>query len=149
MTQSRNNRFDSRNNRFDYRIRIQVPTDSTDAVLFEYLREEQNRVYSHKEMVLSALRAYWLPIACEHYRQLRTDFTDRELKRLARNAIFHLRERADMLLHHFYPELLAGALNGLNSEAKLSDPNSTAYLTEDNLLYHADDIDLSQLDQLD
>jgi hypothetical protein len=92
--------------RFDYQFRIQVPLDSHDSVLCNYLKTENNTVYSHKEMVLSALRAYWMPIAYEHYRHYsNAPFTDDDLRNLARTAITHLRERAEMINHHFCADL--------------------------------------------
>jgi hypothetical protein len=92
--------------RFDYHIRFQVSPNSPDAILCNYLRNQPNAIYSQKEMVLSALRAYWTPIAYEHYRHhLNVPVTDEQLRHMACNAIAHLRERAEMLNHHFCAEL--------------------------------------------
>ncbi len=92
--------------RFDYHLRLQPMLDSPDRVLCHYLKTQSNTIYSHKEMVLSALRAYWMPIAYEDYRHHSdTPFTDDELRKLARTAISHLRERAEMLNHHFCAEM--------------------------------------------
>jgi hypothetical protein len=93
--------------RFDYHIRFQVPLNSPDGILCRYVRSQSNAVYSQKEMVLSALRAYWMPVAYEHSRHyLGMSVTDDQLRHMACNAIAHLRERAEMLNHHFYVELL-------------------------------------------
>jgi hypothetical protein len=92
--------------RFDYCLRMQFPVNSPDSVLCNYLKTQSNAVYSQKEMVLSALRAYWMPIAYEHYRHhLDASVTNDQLRHMACNAIAHLRERAEMLNHHFYVEL--------------------------------------------
>ncbi len=95
------------NNPGDYRLHIQTPLDHPDRVLFNYLMLPGTvAMYSHKEMALAALRAYWMPIAYEHYRhQLGIPFADVQLRQMARNAIAHLRERAEMLNHHFCAEL--------------------------------------------
>ncbi|NEQ25984.1 MAG: hypothetical protein F6K28_44425, partial [Microcoleus sp. SIO2G3] len=50
---------------FDYRLRLQVPTNSPDRLLLEYIKTEQHLTYSEKEMVLAALRMCWLPLAYE------------------------------------------------------------------------------------
>jgi hypothetical protein len=92
--------------RFDYYLRIQPMLSSPDSVLCSYLKTQGNAIYSHKEMVLSALRAYWMPMAYEHYRHHSdAPFTDDDLRNLARTAISHLRERAEMLNHHFCAEM--------------------------------------------
>jgi hypothetical protein len=92
--------------RGNYRLRIQAPPDNPDCVLFDYLMMQGHSIYSHKEMALAALRAYWMPIAYEHYRhQLGIPLPDVQLRQMARNAIAHLRERAEMLNHHFCAEL--------------------------------------------
>jgi hypothetical protein len=89
-----------------YRLLIQTPLENPDCVLFEYLMRQGHTIYSHREMALAALRAYWMPIAYEHYRhQLSIPLADVQLRQMARNAIAHLRERAEMLNHHFCAEL--------------------------------------------
>jgi AraC-type transcriptional regulator N-terminus len=45
-----------RSERFDYRLRIQVPEDSTEAILLRYLMENKNPIYSHKEIALLAFK---------------------------------------------------------------------------------------------
>jgi hypothetical protein len=92
--------------RGNYRLRIQTPLDDPDCVLFEYLMRPGQTICSHREMALAALRTYWMPIAYEHYRhQLDVPLPDTQLRQMARNAIAHLRERAEMLNHHFCAEL--------------------------------------------
>jgi hypothetical protein len=89
-----------------YRLHIHTPPDNPDCVLFEYLMRQGTAIYSHRKMALAALRAYWMPIAYEHYRhQLGIPLADVQLRQMARNAIAHLRERAEMLNHHFCAEL--------------------------------------------
>jgi hypothetical protein len=92
--------------RCNYRLLIQTPLDNPDCILLEYLMRQGHTIYSHKEMALAALRAYWMPIAYLHYRhQLCIPLADVQLRQMARNAIAHLRERAEMLNHHFCAEL--------------------------------------------
>jgi hypothetical protein len=92
--------------RCNYSLAIQTPLDNPDCILLEYLMRPGHSIYSHKEMALVALRAYWMPIAYLHYRhQLSIPLTDVQLRQMARNAIAHLRERAEMLNHHFCAEL--------------------------------------------
>lgn len=91
--------------RYDYRTRIQVPMNSSDAVLLDYLKTDYRQVASQKEMQLSALRAYWLPIAYESLRERGGSVSDEELSRMAQNCILHLRERAEVLRQRFCPKL--------------------------------------------
>jgi hypothetical protein len=111
--------FSDPQDRFDYQIRFQIPLDSPDSILCIYLKAQSNAVYSHREMVLSALRAYWMPIAFEHYRhELNTPATDEQLRLMACNAIAHLRERAEMLNHHFCAELARTPILPLGPEER-------------------------------
>jgi hypothetical protein len=96
----------SQQHRYDYRTRIQVPLNSSDAVLLDYLKSDYRQVTSQKEMQLSALRAYWLPIAYEALRERGGSVSDEELARMAQNCILHLRERAEMLRQLFCPKLV-------------------------------------------
>lgn len=96
----------SQPHRYDYRTRIQVPMNSSDAVLLDYLKTDYRQVASQKEMQLSALRAYWLPIAYEALRERGGSVSDEELARMAQNCILHLRERAEMLRQRFCPKLI-------------------------------------------
>jgi hypothetical protein len=89
--------------RYDFRTRIQVPYDSSDAVILDYLKTDRRRVASQKEMLLSALRPYWLPIAHEALRESGRLISDEELARMAQNAILQLGERGEMLRQRFCP----------------------------------------------
>ncbi|MBD2090867.1 hypothetical protein H6F67_13505 [Microcoleus sp. FACHB-1515] len=77
---------------FDYRLRLQVPADSSDRVLLEYLKAESHPTYLEKEMVLAALRMCWLPLAYEQ-----SDASCEEVQRLAHDAILRLREQIQYL----------------------------------------------------
>ncbi|NET37678.1 MAG: hypothetical protein F6K19_37615 [Cyanothece sp. SIO1E1] len=80
--------------RYDYRLRIQIPVDSSEATLLEYIKQERHPVFSHKEMVLSALRAYWLPFAYEDAQRQQAEIQPEKLKRLAQDAIYRLKQQA-------------------------------------------------------
>jgi hypothetical protein len=53
----------------DYRVRIQVAEDSPDGVLLDFLKHERHPSFSHKEMVLWALRGYWMAIAFRQWQE--------------------------------------------------------------------------------
>jgi hypothetical protein len=91
-----------RSERFDYRLRIQVPEDSTEAILLRYLMENKNPIYSHKEMALLAFKACWLPYACEQAIQRGdTGLSEEELKRIAADAFDYLQERIESVRRRF------------------------------------------------
>jgi hypothetical protein len=93
-------------NHFEYHFDLEIEKDSPDAVLLSYLMDDDSQDYSQEEMMLSALRAYWMPIAYEFYRtESNYSIRDSQLRRMARNAINHLRERAEMINHHFCANL--------------------------------------------
>jgi hypothetical protein len=93
---------ESSNDRFDYRFRIQVPENSLEGILLRYLMEEGNQVYSHKEMVLAALRAYWLPHAYANAIQRgELSLSEGELQTIATDAVEHLGERMEIIRRRF------------------------------------------------
>lgn len=79
---------------FDYRLRLQVPPNSPDRLLLEYIKTEQHLTYSEKEMVLAALRMCWLPLA---YEQPDIAAPREDLQRIALDAILRLREQIQYL----------------------------------------------------
>jgi hypothetical protein len=91
---------------FDYRFELITDLADPDVVLLTYLMEDDSYDYSHEEMVLSALRAYWMPIAYEYHRtHFNHPIRATQLRAMARNAIHHLRERAEMLNQLFSANL--------------------------------------------
>jgi hypothetical protein len=91
---------------FEYHFSLEIDRDSPDVAMLTYLMEDDSYDYSHQEMVLSALRAYWMPIAYEFHRtEFKYPIRDDQLRRMAHNAINHLRERAEMINHHFSAHL--------------------------------------------
>jgi hypothetical protein len=83
-------------NRLDVRLRFQPKAKSLDGVLFGYLKlSRENIVY--QEMILKALRAFWLP---EAYRQT-GEKKGQALKKLAQDMIFTLEEHANYLRSEF------------------------------------------------
>jgi hypothetical protein len=88
--------------RFDYRVRIQVAADSPDGILLDCLKNERHQSYSHKEMLLWALRAYWMPIAYQlQQEQGKRSLSEAQMKRMAQDAIHQLRQQIAYLQSTF------------------------------------------------
>lgn len=88
--------------KFDYRIRIQVAAESPDGILLDCLKNERHQSYSHKEMLLWALRAYWMPIAYQlQQEQGRQSLSESQMKRMAQDAIHQLRQQITYLQSTF------------------------------------------------
>lgn len=52
---------------FDLRLRIKLPKTSSEAILLRYLFQQKRLMPSHhKNMILKALAAFWLPLAYKH-----------------------------------------------------------------------------------
>lgn len=51
---------------FELRLRATVEEDSPEAMLMEFLQDEQARPYSKNEMLMIAAKVCWLPLACQH-----------------------------------------------------------------------------------
>lgn len=88
--------------KFDYRIRIQVAAESPDGILLDCLKNERHHSYSHKEMLLWALRAYWMPIAYQlQQEEGKQSLTEAQMKRMAQDAIYQLRQQIAYLRSTF------------------------------------------------
>lgn len=88
--------------KFDYRVRIQVAADSPDGILLDCLKNERHQSYSHKEMLLWALRAYWMPIAYQlQQEQGKRPLSESQIKRMAQDAIHQLRQQIAYLQSTF------------------------------------------------
>jgi hypothetical protein len=79
----------------DYRVRIQVAEDSLDGVLLDFLKHERHPSFSHKEMVLWALRGYWMAIA---FRQQRLEMgsasiSKAKIQQIAKDSIYQLNQQ--------------------------------------------------------
>ena len=83
-------------NRLDVRLRFQPKAKSLDGVLFGYLKPSRENIV-YQEMILKALRAFWLP---EAYRQT-GEKKGQALKKLAQDMIFTLEEHANYLRSEF------------------------------------------------
>jgi len=83
-------------NRLDVRFRFQPQSKSLDGVLFGYLKPSRKNIV-YQEMILKALRAFWLP---EAYRQT-GEKKGQALKKLAQDMIFTLEEHANYLRSEF------------------------------------------------
>lgn len=88
--------------KFDYRVRIQAAADSPDGILLDCLKNERHQSYSHKEMLLWALRAYWMPIAYRlQQEQGKRSLSETQMKRMAQDAIHQLRQQIAYLQSTF------------------------------------------------
>jgi hypothetical protein len=79
---------------FDYRVRVQVKIDSPDAVLLDFIRNERHGAYSHKEMLLWAFRAYWMPFAQQ---QAGTIQSETQLRQIALRSIYQLEKHIEYI----------------------------------------------------
>jgi hypothetical protein len=103
----------------DYRVRIQVAEDSPDGVLLDFLKHERHPSFSHKEMVLWALRGYWMAIAF----QQRWDFEEAgisqtRMQQIALDGIYQLRQQIAYIETTFKVGLRAET----NTSAQNGDP---------------------------
>lgn len=87
--------------RYDYRLRIQVPIDSPEALLLKYLKHDGNRVFSHREMVITAITAYWLVFAYRDAHQLGLAVSDTDMQGVVRDSIYRLNHQASYLQTFF------------------------------------------------
>lgn len=74
----------------DFRFRLQPLKSAPDAVLLKFIKS-QGKIGN--DLMLRAIRAFWLPIAYEKYGTKQ----EQDLKRLAINMIFVLEEQANYL----------------------------------------------------
>jgi hypothetical protein len=92
------------NRRLDIVFRFRPTAESPDGQLLQYLKRLGSTSISN-EMVLKALRAFWLPDTYQNCGSKKA-----ELKRLAQNTIFCLEEHANYLRHCFGIERQAPSL---------------------------------------
>jgi hypothetical protein len=92
--------------RYDYQLRIQIPHHSRDAILLAYLRQsQQHPLIPHHDMVLMALRGYWLPFAYAKQIPKHERLIDPGFKQLVKSSIGELRGQAQSLHQHFLADL--------------------------------------------
>ena len=83
--------------KIDFRFRMRTDTASALGILFDYLSEGSYPPYSSREMVIQALKSYWMPFA-----YCRSDFSQRSVaKRLARESIASLQQQIRELEEYF------------------------------------------------
>jgi hypothetical protein len=93
--------YASSSDRYDYRVRLQPPKHTRDAILLTYLRRNQHPHLDHHEMVLMALRSFWLPIAYNHHIQQGAEVSEREFKHLVRTSMTQLRDQSASFQEQF------------------------------------------------
>ncbi|HAG85187.1 MAG TPA: hypothetical protein DCL61_29565 [Cyanobacteria bacterium UBA12227] len=76
----------------DINFRFRPLLSTPDGILLNYLKKQETSIISH-EMILKALRAFWLPEAYQESGKKKRQ----ELKKLAQNMILVLEEQANYL----------------------------------------------------
>jgi hypothetical protein len=108
----------------DYRVRIQVAEDSPDGVLLDFLKHERHPSFSHKEMVLWALRGYWMAIAFRQRSEMGDEVVEAQVQRIVLDAIYQLRQQIAYVQRACGSQgmtALYGVENGLGSYAGILD----------------------------
>jgi hypothetical protein len=85
--------YASSSDRYDYRVRLQPPKHTRDAILLAYLRRNVHPHLEHHEMVLIALRSFWLPIAYNHYIKTGAAVSEQDFKDLVRTSVARLHDQ--------------------------------------------------------
>ena len=87
--------------RFAFQWNYQTFEDSANGKLIRYL--QKGRIRPLRELMLQALRSYWLPIALEE----QGDYSQEELQEFAEEAVYELRRQADYIAFKFKVESFA------------------------------------------
>ncbi len=109
--------------RFDYRLRVQVPSNSSQALLLQYLKTDSNRVFSHREMVITAITAYWLVFAYRDAHQFGFVVSEAEMQSVIRDSIYRLNHQAHYLQTFFMGKNLE-QIQAINEQKPLPYPAS-------------------------
>jgi len=80
----------------DFRIRYQVPRNTPNGTLLDYLRSKETE-FPTRHMVLWSLAAFWRPLAC----QWSGRFPEDRLQAIARLSIGALQQHIELLAHTF------------------------------------------------
>ncbi|MBD2166475.1 hypothetical protein H6G04_18935 [Calothrix membranacea FACHB-236] len=130
--------------RTEYRCRLAIEAHSHNTALINFLKMKKVLHFNEKDKVLSALSAYWLPLA------LKEDgsYSDEELADCARSAIYKLRLHINYLAATFGVENLelettqVTALPSPSTKKTTVTSNSdsiNASAKEEDLINHYDD----------
>jgi hypothetical protein len=93
----------------DYRVRIQVAEDSPDGVLLDFLKHERHPSFSHKEMVLWALRGYWMAIAFRwRWESGAGKMSEVQMQQMALDAVHQLKQQMVYIQATFEMEVMGG-----------------------------------------
>jgi hypothetical protein len=109
--------------RYDYRLRVQVPMNSSHALLLRYLKHDGNRVFSHREMVIMAITSYWLAFAYRDAYQFGFVVSDAEMQSVVQDAIHRLNHQVDYL-HTFFIGKNMEQIQATNDQKLLPYPTS-------------------------
>jgi hypothetical protein len=93
----------------DYRVRIQVAEDSPDGVLLDFLKHERHPSFSHKEMVLWALRGYWMAIAFRQRQESGEDkMLEPQIQQMGVDTIHQLKQQIAYIQATFEMDVMGG-----------------------------------------
>jgi hypothetical protein len=93
----------------DYRVRIQVAEDSPDGVLLDFLKHERHPSFSHKEMVMWALRGYWMAIAFRcRWESGVGEMSEAQVQQMALDAIHQLKQQMAYIQVTFEMDVMGG-----------------------------------------
>jgi hypothetical protein len=107
--------------RFDYHFRSQPLLFTPEAILLEFLKTGGSQIFTHKEMVFSALKAYWLPFAYQAFQQKGNAVTNREVRRIAAECARHLEQQLTHIRFMFQ-------LNDLSLDEELESAEDNSFL---------------------
>jgi hypothetical protein len=85
--------YASSSDRYDYRVRLQPPRHTRDAILLAYLRRNEHPYLQHDEMVLTALRSFWLPTAYVQHIKTGAEVSEQDFKDLVRTSASQLHDQ--------------------------------------------------------
>lgn len=77
---------------FEFRLRARTDTNSSEAMLIKYLNS-RDTLYPARDMVMIALKSYWLPLACQSVGEENLD-----LEQLVRSCLYRLQLHQQYLL---------------------------------------------------
>jgi hypothetical protein len=124
---------------FEIRLRATVEEDSPEAMLMEFLQDEQARPYSKNEMLMIAAKVCWLPLACQH----QTNSYSKAVQ-LLYDAEYRWQ------LHSLYLRTKLGVRShrDINSQRDINNANSHREITEASVLVEDSTTITAQNDEL-
>ena len=81
----------SRLQKVDFRFRLRTSATTGEGVVLDYIRNGYHPYFPPREMILRAIKAYWLPFAYSERQDLQ--LSEASLKRLAQEAVSSLEQQ--------------------------------------------------------